>query len=452
MSGSSSDTVDPSPGVTTPSPVDQKLKPDSGSFNKGEKTTLSVKRSNSTRSKGINFNLAISPISTVQAPSLASSHKKTPSFDARSAHLPQLTESSRCTTPESPKPSATEELKYDLPLPPTHHLMGLDIDEQLRLLALKEMSIVEIKDSIANLTAKLQRNENELHSLREVIQKSLYKELTSSSVPLKNEEKTNSGVTRPQRQNSNPREEAIASTKNKSRRRTLSSSSSADPAVTALQPSAEKQPGRNSTLWSNLSKPLNLIQQFDTMLQHEFEKSMIPQPVSEIAVNPVASHKSRRSEDSISSIGSVSSPLTSKSRSRSDKQLDADLDQYYTKQTSSSSNNRGIEAVNGHEPSEDMLQAVSTSIWSFVNDVKSNVLSSLGEEDAADSKKPLSTKESFPSSDNQKDIKDLTVYNLDTGSTVSLQENEDSSVPDSTVVYNSEDEESTENYEKSKVD
>lgn len=107
--------------------------------------------------------------------------------------------------------------------------MGLDIDDQLRLLALKEMSIVEIKDSIGNLTSKLQRNENELHSLREVIQRSLYKELNSSSSKLKKETLSNGFVTRPQRQNSNPREEAIASTKNRSRRRTLSSSSSSVP-------------------------------------------------------------------------------------------------------------------------------------------------------------------------------------------------------------------------------
>ncbi|CUM49224.1 Topoisomerase I damage affected protein 11 [Debaryomyces fabryi] len=444
MNGStSSDAVDPGLGVTTPSPVKQSLRLSSSSSSKDDKQiTPSIKRSNSTRSKGINFNVAISPLAINQTPpSLKGSHRKTGSYDAKNLHLPKLPESSpSSSTPDSPIPSASEELKYDLPLPLMEQLMGMDIDDQLRLLALKEMSIVEIKDSIGNLNSKLQRNEKELHSLREVIQKSLYKELNSSTSKLKNEAQSNTNVTRPQRQNSNPREEAIASTKNRTRRRTLSSSSGGAAPVLLSQQSTQnpdKQDRRNSTLWSNLSKPLNLIQQFDSMLQHEFEKSMIPQQNREIPSRTTHSHKSRHSEDSISSLGSISSPLNSKSKSISEKPSNDELDQYFAQQSGiSKSKTDGVIPKGNHMNSDDMLQAVSSSIWSFVNDVKTNVLSSLGDEEAPESgghvtKGPLD----FTNSDNQKDINDLTLYNLDIGSTVSFEKNEDSDL-ENTFVHN----------------
>ena len=463
MNGSTpSDAVDPGLEVTTPSPVKQTLTLDSETFNKDDKQiTPSVRRSNSTRSKGINFNVAISPLATSQTPpSLKSGHRKTASHDAKNLHLPQLAESSpSCSTPDSPIPSASEELKYDLPLPLTEQLMGLDIDDQLRLLALKEMSIVEIKDSIGNLTSKLQRNENELHSLREVIQRSLYKELNSSNSKQRKETLSNGFVTRPQRQNSNPREEAIASTKNRSRRRTLSSSSSGvhpDPQSQHLSQNPDKQSRRNSTLWSNLSKPLNLIQQFDSMLQHEFEKSMIPQQSHEGSNKTIDSRKSRHSEDSISSVGSISSPLNSKSKLVTDKRSNDELDQYFAqKSTSGASKGKtdGVVPTENHVNSDDMLQAVSSSIWSFVNDVKTNVLSSLADEEAPESRSHV-TKGSldFTNSNDRKEINDLTVYNLDTGSTVSLDKNEESDL-DYTFVHNAANEDGTAvDYDKSKND
>lgn len=457
MNGStSSDAVDPGLELSTPSPVKQTLTLGSNSSSKDDKQiTPSIKRSNSTRSKGINFNVAISPLAINQTPpSLKGSHRKTGSYDAKSVHLPKLPESSPgSSTPDSPIPSALEELKYDLPLPLMDQLMGMDIDDQLRLLALKEMSIVEIKDSIGNLTSKLQRNEKELHSLREVIQRSLYKELNSSNPKLNKETQSNTNVTRPQRQNSNPREEAIASTKNRTRRRTLSSSSGgAAPVLLSQQPSQnpDKQVRRNSTLWSNLSKPLNLIQQFDSMLQHEFEKSMIPQQNFEAPSRATHSHKSRHSEDSISSLGSISSPLNSRSRSFNEKPSNDELDQYFAQQSGiSKGKGDGLTLTGNHINSDDMLQAVSSSIWSFVNDVKTNVLSSLGDDEAPESGGHV-TKGSLDFND-QKEINDLTLYNLDTGSTVSLDKNEDSDL-ENTFVHNTVSDNGTIVDDKSKND
>lgn len=295
----------------------------------------------------------------------------------------------------SPAVAASEDLKYDVPLPLTDQLAALEIDDQLRLLALKEMAVVEIKDSIANLTAKLNRSDAELHSLREVIQRSLYKELTA-------------GSQRPdlhKRQNSNPRDEAIASTKNRTRRRTLSSSTPhlapQQPVHTpsSVAPHTHNDDKRHLALWSNLLKPFNLIQQFDTMLQNEFEKSLIPQRLPEKSVH---SHAKRLSEDSMSSSGSAPSPLKAKSAGPT-----VDLDRFFAAPDEvGASRNR---------PSEDMLQLVSTSIWSFVNDVKSNVLSSLGEEDGS---KPPQAREPM--------------YNLDTGSTISLADDTSVQQPDNT--------------------
>lgn len=387
-----------------------------------KQTGTLLTRSNSMRSKGINFNLAISPISTNSTPpSQTKNRKRTGSNDFRNSQLlPQLAEvSPNSSAPDSPIPSASEGLKYDLPLPPTENLIGLDIDEQLRLLALKEMSIVEIKDGISNLTSKLERNENELHNLREVIQKSLYKELSTSNTKPDDLSQTKR---RPHRQNSNPREEAIASTRNKSRRRTLSTSSAKDNSVLPQQETQilpESSNGLNSKLWSNLSKPLNLIQQFDSIIQNEFEKSLMPNQNQELSTRRGStSHKSRLSEDSISSVNSIPSPLKSKSDTYlNEKQVDLERYLAPVDQTRQAK-------INTDRHSDDMLQAVSSSIWSFVNDVKSNVLASLGEE--ADQEPGVTNSSKFPTEDSEvKDVTDgLTVYNLDNGSTVSLYENE----------------------------
>lgn len=362
---------------------------------------------------------------------------------------------------------------HDVPLPPMDQLSRLDIDEQLRLLAFKEMSMVEIKDNITSLSQTLEVHEKEIHKLREVIQRSLYKELNSphgNVLPL-----TLSPVLN---RVSNPREEAIAST----RRRTSSVTS---PNSVPPKTTGNAHENRNSKLWSSISKPLNMLQQFDTMLQNEFERSLagganggivespelakdnqknthtrtisgngqtigtgltlngstlngnslngsslngnslngssfngnslngtlngnsssgngnvsnghlngtsngdslnrnslngLDEPAKTartqkyIPHNPT--HKSKPSEDSISSYDSFS-PLKAKSR-----------------------RNDPMDAFGDRK--DDIMQTVSSSIWSFVNDVTSNVLSSLSEEPG------------------EKNIADM--YNLDNGSSVSLK-------------------------------
>ncbi|KAL6451952.1 TDA11 Topoisomerase I damage affected protein 11 [Candida maltosa Xu316] len=328
-------------------------------------------RNSSSISKGLNI-FAVSPLT--KSPSVTTvtknpSHQRKPSYTSPS--LPQVSEN------ES-KNYSQQGLRYDLPLPPMQKLIAMDIDEQLRYLALKEMSIVEIKDNITNLNNKLKENQDELHKLREIIQRSLYKELSTGNATVSGGRST---TNRP-RQNSNPRDEAIARTKRRS------SSIFHDSQTTAITPASSTSttinPESTSKLWSGLSKPLNLIHQFDTMLQNEFEKSLQSNQETQRILEKRLSHQSKSSEGSISSIGSINSPLQSKA------QISRPVSkQYYNKP-------------------DDMIQTVSSSIWSFVNEVKTNMLSSLQENE----------------SENEKNLKpppaSSALYNLDNGSTVSM--------------------------------
>lgn len=355
-------------------------------------TTPSVRNSMS-MSKGLNI-FAVSPL-----PSNGTSGN----VDSPKTHLRNPSYTSQASLPEGAKydlqrytTNGPHDLRYDLPLPSTDKLVAMDIDEQLRYLALKEMCVVEIKDHITNLNNKLNEHQNELHHLREIIQRSLYKELSTGNSLAKATE------TRP-RQNSNPRDEAIARTRR--RRSSLfndhhnkdfvtppindTTTNNTTPATVTTTANPES----TSRIWSGLSKPLNLIQQFDTLIQNEFEKSLLSEKDQQVhndqsrKLEKQISHQSKSSEGSISSIGSINSPLQSKSV-----------------------NPRPIPMPkpyhNKPSKSDDMMQSVSSSLWSFVNDVKANVLSSLQEDE----------RERKISGQNPP----ARMYNLDTGSTVDI--------------------------------
>lgn len=380
---------------------------------------VTVARSTSMRSRGLNLK-TVSPAQVHKRSVLSSSQHL--------ALLSQVAEDTQANTLPRPEPL----LIGDAPIPLMDQLASLDIDEQLRLLAFKEMSVVEIKDNISLLTQSLERHEKEIHKVREVIQRSLYRELNLG------------GST-----SENPHDEAVASTKNRSRRRTLSASNPnpiqpPPPAVVAPQSnSSTNYDKRNLKLWSSISKPLNLLQQFDTMLQSEFERSLDSRPNStsrgshdesrpeigsvddrtvkrpeRIARNSSdrsaeafvvrdaeGSHDElhkRRSEDSVSSYGLLSLPL--KLKSRNAKNIDYDKlgigkDELKVREAELRSKYLQLK----ERQSDDVLQLVSLLIWSFVNDVTLNVLLSLSEE-------------------GQEVTAPKPVYNLDNGSAVSLHE------------------------------
>lgn len=132
----------------------------------------------------------------------------------------------------------------------------LDIADQLRLLAMKEMEVVEVKDAIKTLNSALARQEQELHTLKQMVQRSLYKEVGRG------------GVAAPAAAPPPASQAPLAPLP-------------ARPAPASLAPPALRAPGaaaNNRTLWSLLSKPLHYLNQFDSMLQAEFEKSINPGP------------------------------------------------------------------------------------------------------------------------------------------------------------------------------
>ena len=291
---------------------------------------------------------------------LASTRRRSSMMSNTQLPLLPESEADSNTSRSSPTPN------YDIPLPLNEQLLQMSIDEQLRILALKEMAIVQRKEQIQNLHKKLRSEEGELRKLREVVQKSLYQEISGAASNTAN--KLNR-----QRTNSNPRDQAIESIKAKRR--------SSSGATQQLELSPVENNKRSSKIWSGLTKPLNMLQQFDTMLQNEFEKSLVldkerqqqqeqqtrhpEQHIQQqhlqrqLARDPNrVSYQLRSSEDSMNSNSAITSPLQSG-----------------TSQTLSEYRN------NQDRHSDDMIHTVSASIWSFVNDVKENVLASLNEED-----------------------------------------------------------------------
>lgn len=371
----------------TPSPRKHRLVSHSQSSDSGPPSST---KSNSgvpagSNRKGFNINIAVSPIS-VSSPPVSHKHTLTRSHSHSLKHrrgssastnnpLPQLLEDADGPQlPEWPQPAnESQGLRYNLELPSDEHLASLDIDDQLKFLALKEMGIVELKDKISQLNLILHKGEKDLQRLRELVQRSLYKEMSAGYT----------GSSKHVRQSSNPRDEAIASTKNRTRRRTLSSSSSPSKYLPVPE---QSEPDSKSRLWSNLSKPLGFIQQFDSMLQNEFERSLIPQVLN--SANP----QPRTSEES------YQSPLRSRSKNN-----DVDLPTEWTSL-------RSLLPQRASRNPEEMFQAVSSSIWSFVNDVRENMLPPREEEE-----------------------KDKELYNLDNGSTVSVENMNNSDYDETTT-------------------
>ncbi|KAI5955099.1 TDA11 [Candida jiufengensis] len=322
-------------------PIQFKVRRPSSTSTQENNTNESIKPK-TTPAKGLNI-FAVSPIgqNSTTPKNITNSNSITEKVSApTTVHQNNTNINTRSKSPDS---------RFDVILPSKEELKTMHIDDQLRILALKEMIIVQIKDEISNLNSNLKKNENELHELREIVQKSLYQEISGAA--------SNKTLSR-QRTNSNPRDQAIESIKNKRR----SSSNGSIPIYEEIKSQQEQQQeSQKSKLWSGLSKPFNLLQQFDTLLQNEFERSLTLDSRTnynaEQQQQQQRQHNSRKSEDSINSIGSITSPLRSKSQTLS-------------------------EYRNSHDrKSDDMIQTVSSSIWSFVNDVKANVLSSLNEEE-----------------------------------------------------------------------
>ncbi|KAI5965775.1 TDA11 [Candida pseudojiufengensis] len=360
-------------------PIQFKVRRSSTISNDNNPNITTESKSKITPSKGLNI-FAVSPINQTTPNSSLNSSNATLTEQT----IPTSSSSSNNGTNDQLKnrrsKSPTDSSRFDFKLPSKEELKLMDIDDQLRILALKEMIIVQIKDEISNLQAKLGENENELHELREIVQRSLYQGI-SNNVTTTTTNNNNKTLGR-QRTNSNPRDQAIESIKNKRR-----SSSGAGIPIYEEEKNSEDNGSNKSKLWSGLSKPFNLLQQFDNLLQNEFEKSLTLDTKIHQKQQQNHQHQPRNSEDSINSIGSINSPLRTKS------------------QTTLSEYKNSLD-----RKSDDMIQTVSSSIWSFVNDVKLNVLSSLNEEENSDFNSNLSLDEEEEDNDNDDEKIDFSIY------------------------------------------
>lgn len=132
--------------------------------------------------------------------------------------LPQSVERVPSRTATKFISSTVEELPHDFET--------MDIDHQLRLLAMKEMELVELKDRRRDLDQLISTNEAQLHRLRVVIQRSLYSQMStptqapqSTPTPSRNgslkrtSRRSPPASTNRPRTNSNPRDEAIMATR-----------------------------------------------------------------------------------------------------------------------------------------------------------------------------------------------------------------------------------------------
>lgn len=206
------------------------------------------------------------------------------------------------STPDTYGPQSWHEqvhsFEYDVTIPTTKELEKISLNEQLRYLALKEMSVVEINDAINTLKGKLQEAEDDVASLRRVVQQSLFRETRLNS------------------------------------------------------PATHSDLETGSRIWNNLSKPLTFIQQLDSLINTEFEKAL--------AMDQDTLHAHSKGHQPRKRPGRAApSPLRDKSNTiarESHKNLAVD---------------------------DDMFHTVSSSIWLFVNDVKTNIISSQDEKTPA---------------------------------------------------------------------
>lgn len=307
--------------------------------------------------KGINFNIAVTPSKNAEhgRQENRTNYKEGTSSTFNEAGETGLEEKSNVQVPATIK-----KLRYDVPLPAEEQLINLTIEEQTSLLALKEMSVVYLKDSINQLTKKLDKSEEEVHKLREVIQRSLYKEVTPRYS--REGEHFKSGRAR---QVSNPRDEAVANTQNKNRRKNrLSSGGGATVMDDAVQNEGESE--KDSTkdghsIWNNISKPLNLFQLLDNVLQRDVEKLLLLNNQDSPSKNTSKSYSALNSDRRADIL------IGSKVRNKSDF--------HGAPYTIGGQENEKEETTKGQHAQDDFLHSVSSSIWSFVNEVKTNVMS-----------------------------------------------------------------------------
>lgn len=320
-------------------------------------------RSNS-RSKGINLN-TVSPVLASKATfkrSQLSNLSNSYTHNIRASTRPQLSSDKPLLDPEKTRPHTNE--STDTTNISSRQLAKLTIDEQLRLLALKEMSLVELKDTIATLNHRLHLSEKELQRFRQTIQRNLFREMEVSAVHTRKPKKdkmepvvANGAV------NSAHRRSRSRSSTRKQQPKVHHYAESTLPqkqlqdidfANSPSEPPSIDHDDESSSLWSNISKPIAFIQNLEGMIQSEMERNIVHKS-DESFRSPRQFHQSSGNQAwTHDGEGAVAS---SYSHAGSFETLREAL----------------TESIPFKDP-EIMLQSVSNSLWSFVNEVKQNVL------------------------------------------------------------------------------
>lgn len=345
---------DPSPGglVSLKIPIDQLF----------HEPSLSCSKS---RSKGINLK-TVSPILT----SKATFSKRTPLSGLSHSYSHNIKINSKSLlTAEKP---LLDPQRLNLPGNANQDpvnissklLLKLTIDEQLRLLALKEMSVVELKDTIAALNHKLHHSEKELQKFRQTIQRNLYREMEISAAHHREPKKENldpvvvnglaSAVQRRSRSRSSTRKQQPKIFRNGESIAPRKQHQHIDPVTNQAKLLSVDREGEPSSLWSNISKPIAFIQNLEGMIQTEMERSL-----------------SKRPDEPF---GSPQNPIYQRgSHDWTNSELGTGISSYSN--TGSFESLKGVltESIPFKDP-ELMLQTVSNSLWSFVNEVKQNVM------------------------------------------------------------------------------
>ncbi|ANZ74243.1 BA75_00315T0 [Komagataella pastoris] len=164
------------------------------------------------------------------------------------------------------------------------------LSDKLRVLATTEMEILEIKEQIKALLEKKRQKEHRVNKLKIEIERSLYKQVHDQ---VNNVDKISSNpppvVTRSPSSSQRPHKLDVEVGVHKDPLRTKT------PNEGSKSVDNEQKDASNS--W--LSKPLSYLQQFDTLIQHEFEKLNLMDELS--ASNPHTTNELNKTQNSMSS-------------------------------------------------------------------------------------------------------------------------------------------------------
>jgi hypothetical protein len=221
-----------------------------------------------------------------------------------------------------------------------------ELSENFKLLASKELEILEIKNQIKDLMQRKRDKEFELQQLKINIEKQL----------MSNLKQQNNEQYRHRFENHIPKSPTSAQ-----KRIIKPTTSNIDPLIDdsylPISPNNNLDNSNIDKRQSWFSKPLNFIQQFDNLIYKEFEKLQVQDDDNHIAEDDDDDYDDddlRFVDMNLNYNGKFF-----KGNKNKDKEINAPIKSL---------------AFETNSTTTDVMQSVSNHLWSFVNDVKSNLL------------------------------------------------------------------------------